>query len=186
MKQQAVTALGIVAFVAVFGVVAFFFIQRKSPADEAMEKAFGVPWAPYTPSVGHYTIAFPTKPKETWTSDASPPVTHVAEARIGTDYGPDHEYEVHLTQLPRVGDVEKELDVVIDGDASSHDHTVASRAKITLNGKFPGRAATLKHRDEKTLVRAYIVDGWRYVLVCRGVENDSDAARFLDSFKLVQ
>jgi hypothetical protein len=181
--RNALVALSVLAFVALLGVAGFVLIKPSSNAGGDM---FGWPWAPYTPSVGHYTVTFPVTPKETWTSDASPPVSHIARATLVTDFGPNHEYEVQLTQLPRVSHVEKELDVGIDSEASENELKVLSRSKITLNGKYPGRAATLKDSKSKTLVRAYIVDDRRYVLICRGVENDADAARFLDSFTLVK
>ena len=181
--RKTLTASAIVAFVALLGVAGFVvFKQKWSTAGDA----FGWPWAPYTPSVGHYTIAFPVTPTESWTSDASPPVSHVAGATIATDFGLDHEYEVQLTQLPPGSDIDKELDVGVNGEASEAKLPVVARSKIMLNGQHPGRAATLKNGDSKTLVRVYIVDDWRYTLICRGVEKDADAARFLDSFTLVK
>lgn len=181
--RKTVTTAGILAFVALLGVAGFVAIKQRS---NAAGDVFGWPWARYTPSIGHYTIAFPVTPTESWTSDAYPPVSHVARATIGNDIGDDHEYEVQLTQLPRGSDVERELDVGIDSEASEEKLPVVARSKITLNGGQPGRAATLQDGDSKTLVRVYVVDDWRYLLICRGVEKDADAARFLDSFTLVK
>jgi len=186
--QKVAVAFSMLLLVALMGVTAFFMFQRKSPTDDV----FGPPWAPYTSAVGQYTINFLHRPNESWTDDARPPVTHVAHAALVHDDDADEEYDVEFTRLAKVVDVEKELDAAIDAFVGGkHDWTVTSRSKITLDGKHPGRAATVKIAYSKrkiftAKIRAYIVVDRRYLLVCSAVRDDANVARFLDSFKLLK
>jgi hypothetical protein len=186
--QKTLAAFSVFMVVAIIGVATYFSFKRSQKHDE---EVWGVPWAPYTPSVGHYTMSFPHRPHETTTPVMqSQPVTHITQYTFVHDDDADEEWRVELTQLPHVTDLEKELDKGVD-DARHTGWTEIARSKITLNGtKHPGRAATFKETNSRhnvtTQMREYIVDDWLYVLLCTGVKNEADITKFFDSFKLAK
>jgi len=183
--QKTLTALGLLMMVAVFGLVAFLAIRRGMNDDDG---PFGPAWAPFTPTTGRYTITFPRRPNEnTYPGHAGRPATHVARYTLIHDGEADEEFQVEVTPLSKVDDIEKALDTGLDDDRPS-DATEVSRTKISLNGKHPGRAATLQekglHRTITIKVREYIVDNQRYMLKCTGVRKDAEIDKFFDSFKV--
>jgi hypothetical protein len=104
----------------------------------------------------------------------------------------DGAYSVSVTDLP--GPHRPESDPVLDGAvrglSTGVGGTVTSNSKVTLAGKYPGRAfeGTVPKKSGVMQARIYLVNDRLYQLLAIGKKSfidSAEAARFLDSFQLL-
>ena len=147
-------------------------------------------WKLFTPKEGGFSILFPGTPaenkQETKTSAGTIAVTYFVLERGGITYVAS--YSVFPKESMKARSEEKRLDNARDGAVASAKGKLEDQRNIKL-GKYPGRELLIQGEKNFVRSRIFAVENRLYqTMVVSKKENAhaADAAKFLESFKIVK